>query len=142
MGSYNDLLTDFASRTKANLNLIEEHAEHGSAYEVTQLINSFLGLFVFAQQKGRMPRTIQLSDDSRLTSNDMRHLRNAVSHFHLEPQAIGGLLSGFDVWDLHMRSNNKKGIVKGDESWKRRTLKLADLKCIVDQVHQHITETN
>jgi hypothetical protein len=138
---YNDLLSDFASRTMLNLKLIEEHADHINANEVTQLINSFLGLFIFAQQKGRIPELIQLSDGSCLGLDDMRHLRNAVSHFHMEPQASDGLLTGFDVWDSHVRSNKKKGVVKGDESWKRRTLNLVDLKCIVDQVHQHIAGT-
>ena len=57
MSGYNMeyFISDFAMRTKANLEMINEKAElplqSGKVYEVTQLINSFLGLVVLPNEK-------------------------------------------------------------------------------------------
>jgi hypothetical protein len=132
-------LVELARRTKRNLELIDgPTGGENENYEVTQLINSFLGLFIFAQQKGNLPEYITLENGNTLTSDDMRHLRNAISHFHLEPQSEHGSLVGFDVWDEYTSPSKKKGIAKGDLSWGRRTLRVADMKCIFEQVYCHI----
>ena len=52
-----NLVLDFARRTKKNLEFIEHSLtrdrlnSENDVYEVTQLINSLLGLLVFPQQK-------------------------------------------------------------------------------------------
>jgi hypothetical protein len=49
---YEDLVKDFAARTKVNLELVRAAEKGGQiAYEVTQFINSLLGLLVFPQQE-------------------------------------------------------------------------------------------
>ena len=49
---YQDLVRDFARRTRTNLEFIRHARNHGeSVYEVTQLVNSMLGLLVFPQQQ-------------------------------------------------------------------------------------------
>ena len=49
---YKDLVKDFAERTRINLALIQAEAKAGKdAYEVTQLMNSMLGLFLFPEQE-------------------------------------------------------------------------------------------
>ena len=43
--NYESVIRDFAERTRKNLGIIEGlHAEGGEGYEVTQLVNSMLGL--------------------------------------------------------------------------------------------------
>ncbi len=59
---YKNLVRDFADRTLMNLEWIETAAKHKSdteVFEVTQLINSMLGLLVFPQQRffDRIPKT-------------------------------------------------------------------------------------
>src|SRR3954454_13841692 len=61
----NPVVKDFARRTRANLEVVRAmHNKDGdSVYDVTQLINSMLGLLVFPQQEymNNIPRT-PLSD--------------------------------------------------------------------------------
>ena len=53
---------DFAKRTLANLNIIEQEIrENKDAYEVTQLINSLLGLIVFPFE-----RQIKVADENAI----------------------------------------------------------------------------
>jgi hypothetical protein len=98
---YEEVIRDFARRTKANLTAIECLRANGQeVYEVTQLVNSMLGLLVFPQQEfvDRIPETPleqlrqdgwpvpevrghfrQVSDLRQL----IRYLRNAVAHFNV-----------------------------------------------------------
>ena len=57
---YEEVVRDFARRTKANLLAIERLSASGEeVYEVTQLVNSMLGLLVLPQQEfvDRIPET-------------------------------------------------------------------------------------
>lgn len=99
---YEEVIRDFAVRTRDNLRVIEElHADGRSVYEITQLVNSTLGLLVFPQQSyvDRIPRTPldQLAKDGwpipHVTDGFMqvvdlnqliRYLRNAIAHFNIE----------------------------------------------------------
>lgn len=57
---YKNVIEDFADRTRTNLALVERYAANGGeAYEVTQLINSLLGLLVSPRERlpRRIPRT-------------------------------------------------------------------------------------
>lgn len=101
---YEDVIADFAQRTASNLKAIQELRASGASpqvFEVTQLVNSMLGLLVFPQQRymDRIPQTPieelqhegwpiptivgnyrQVSDLRQL----VRVLRNAVAHYNLE----------------------------------------------------------
>ena len=61
---YEDVVADFAQRTRTNLRALERlRAQGHEVFEVTQLINSMLGLLVFPREEfvGRIPR-IPLAD--------------------------------------------------------------------------------
>ena len=96
-----NVVKNFAKRTKYNLKLIEENKSRGvEAYEVTQLINSCLGLLVLPQQHymDSIPET-PIDDMKkygwvipRVTGNFpqvenlnqlIRCLRNSVAHFNI-----------------------------------------------------------
>lgn len=99
---YEDVIRDFAIRTKKNLAIIEQLQKNGSeAYETTQLVNSCLGLLVFPQQHfiKRIPETSRekliqegwpvpkVTDQSRQVANLrelIRYLRNAIAHFNIQ----------------------------------------------------------
>ena len=62
--NYESVIRDFAERTRKNLRTIEDlQAKGGEAYEVTQLVNSMLGLLVFPRERffDQIPQT-SLSD--------------------------------------------------------------------------------
>lgn len=58
---YEDVVRDFALRIQKNLDAIDRLRAKGASevYEITQLINSTLGLLIFLQQEyvDRIPRT-------------------------------------------------------------------------------------
>lgn len=108
MSMYAEFTKDFATITLENLYYIETAEKNGeNTYEVTQLINSFLGLIVFPQEQneervGRVSIDPKIIDDLRLgvtentytgrhaevnLQNLIYHFRNAISHGHVEPQA-------------------------------------------------------
>jgi hypothetical protein len=142
---YEDLVADFARRTEANLRAIRRLASEGdasSAFEVTQLVNSMLGLLVFPQQRyvGRIPKTPiadlassgwpipavvgnypQVRDLRQL----VRMLRNAIAHCNLKFEAGGGNeIEALIVWNTEPRT--------GMVTWKAR-LAVADLDAITSK---------
>ena len=123
--TYKELLRDFASRTMDNLEVIEKEAEQGKAFEVTQLINSFLGVFIFAQQSNQLPNSIDLGSTS-LTNRDFDHVRNALAHFHIEHINNCGQICGFKLWD---------------RKWKRE-FRVDELRTILEQMHDHLKREN
>lgn len=96
----------FVCRTKYNLNIYRKYKSGDKSkefeYEVTQLINSFLGLIIFIKEKGVISNTklIEFIDTNKPTvwlykypnkqgilkeekhnfKNYLRHLRNTVAH--------------------------------------------------------------
>lgn len=99
---YENVIRDFAQRTKKNLKVIEKLKQNGEeVYETTQLVNSCLGLLVFPQQRfiDRIPETPlekladegwpiphvtgQFRQDANL-KDLIRYLRNAIAHFNIE----------------------------------------------------------
>lgn len=139
---YEDVIADFARRTKANLQIIRQLARQGggtSAFEVTQLVNSMLGLLVFPQQgyinripeipladlvsKGwPIPEVIgdhpQVSDLRQL----VRMLRNAIAHFNLEFEpGCDNEIKALKVWNTDPRTRKV--------TWKAR-LTVTDLEAI------------
>lgn len=142
---YEDVIADFAKRTEANLQVIRQLAREGGvtpAFEVTQLVNSMLGLLVFPQQRyiDRIPKTPitdlanngwpipevdggypQVPDLQQL----VRMLRNAITHCNLkfEP-GCGDEIESLTVWNTDPRT--------GKVTWKAR-LTVADLDAITSR---------
>lgn len=104
--NYNDVIRDFASRTISNFRSIQIAKSQGSssAYEVTALISSFLGLAVFPREKifSEIPKTpittLQNegwpsinSAESLRKSSDLRDflekIRHAIAHGNLAVEA-------------------------------------------------------
>lgn len=125
---HDKLLADFAKRTRHNLQLIREIQADQSerkAFEVTQLINSMLGLLVFPKERYLDDIPHKTLDELRnegwpipevrpgLTeAKDLRDflslMRNAIAHFNLEfvPNEKNEI-TGLKVW-------NKR---KGQKTW-------------------------
>ncbi|MEJ5226809.1 HEPN family nuclease [Thermodesulfovibrio sp.] len=99
---YKDLLKDFTKRTKRNLEVIEQLQKRGEeVYEVTQLVNSCLGLLVFPKERfiEQIPETPleqlekegwpvpKVAGNFRQAQNLKElicYLRNAIAHFNIE----------------------------------------------------------
>lgn len=142
---YEDVVADFAKRTIANLRAIRQmrhESDRAPVYEVTQLINSMLGLLVFPQQRyvDRIPTTPlvelerqgwpvpqvvgdypQVSDLRGL----VRMLRNAISHFNLEfHPSDDNEIDRLTVWNTEPRT--------GKVTWKAQ-LSVSDLDAITER---------
>jgi hypothetical protein len=126
MGNYeaDNLVLDFARRTKKNLEFIEEVVARSSTdsghqvYEVTQLINSLLGLLVFPKERyyDDLPE-IPLQDlvkdgwpeirllvgrfEPKNLKQLMRYLRNGIAHHNIEfTSQDGKTISGLIIWNI------------------------------------------
>lgn len=134
---YNDLIKDFALRTRANLEYIKEQHNKTKVFEVTQLINSMLGLLILPQQLTKsIPETslkelenkkwpmLQMLDSFPPALNLrelMRYLRNGVSHGHIHFISNPAKeISGVEIWNI----NNK-----GKITWKAK-LTIEELEAI------------
>jgi hypothetical protein len=135
---YKNLVRDFIQRTRRNLEFIEKaHATDPLAevYEVTQLINSLLGLIVFPNEQYFMhiPETTlkdltakgwkipDVKGDFSQVKNlreFMRYMRNAIAHSNLEFISDGYKLSGIRLWNC-----TRAGV----KNWQVE-MKLADLR--------------
>ena len=104
---------DVATRTRHNLEKIEAQSAAGfDVYEVTQLINSLLGMVVFIQQKEKLP-AIHLSkiagfpkveflkgnEETEQLASFIKHFRNALAHGRVEAKAEG---TGDDISHLEL----------------------------------------
>ena len=114
---YTDLVKDFVSRTRANLEFIRNQDKSSDVYEVTQLINSMLGLLVFPQQKyineipetplqelekegWPMPKMVGKFPPAPNLRQLIRYLRNAISHFNMRFLSdSNGEISGIKMWN-------------------------------------------
>lgn len=149
---YENLVRDFALRTRKNLDALRAIQQSQSdVYEVTQLINSMLGLLVFPQQRyvHRIPQVSldelykqgwpipkvvgdypQVANLNQL----VRYLRNAIAHFNLEFISDGfGKIQGLKVWNTDPRRGN---II----TW-RAELTIDDIEKITDKFIELLLET-
>lgn len=136
--NYDDVISDFAERTLRNLHAIELlQAERCDVFEVTQLVNSMLGLLVFPQQEyiDQIPKTPleKLKQDGwpipecpeglspvQNLNQFVKHLRNAIAHFNIEFIADASReITGLRLWNT-ARHNHKK-------TWEAE-LSLSDLR--------------
>ena len=125
--NYDSVIRDFAQRTRTNLRIIEDlQAKGGEAYEVTQLVNSMLGLLVFPKERvfDQIPQT-SLSDleadgwpiprvvgdfpQAKDLRELIRYLRNAIAHFHIE--FIGETIQSVRVWNTSRNGTTWKAEV-------------------------------
>jgi hypothetical protein len=137
---YQHLVYDFAERTRHNLEVIrQQHVEGNDVFEVTQLINSMLGLLVLPKEhyyqsipttpleqlrKEGWPEPV-LSGNLKAHSDlrDLiRLLRNSVAHFNIEFTESGGHIDGVVL-------SNKRD---GKTTWKA-ALSLTELEDITDR---------
>lgn len=141
---YINVVKDFAERTKRNLENIRKTSQNESqtkVCEVTQLLNSMLGLLVFPQQQyfetiPKLPLSdleakgwpkIKQSPDfpDKVSTLDklMRYLRNAVAHFNMKFLTNDNhQISGVCVWNINFN---------GQRTW-MADLSLKDLEKITE----------
>jgi len=140
---YEDLVKDFVDRTTFNLNLVRDKVTNGEeGYEVTQFINSLLGLLVFPQQTfyDKIPETPladlekdgwpiprirgnypQVSNLKELT----KYLRNCIAHFNLQFTETSGHVDGLIIWN----------VLNGHKNWEAE-LKIEELEGITGRFAQ------
>ena len=130
---YEDIIADFAKRTEANLQTIRRLAREAGAtpaFEVTQLVNSMLGLLVFPQQryidripeipiaelasKGwPIPEVVGDYPQAPNLRQLVRMLRNAIAHCNLKfVPGVGNEIESLTVWNTEPRT--------GKVTWKAR----------------------
>jgi HEPN pEK499 p136 len=138
---YEEVIQNFAKRTRKNLSIIEKLERDGEeVFEITQLVNSCLGLLVFPQQAfmDRIPKTPiselaeqgwpipKVVDDFEQVSNLnqlIRRLRNAITHYDIK--FIGDAnnkINLLTVWNTEPRT--------GQKTWEA-ILSISDLRKIV-----------
>ena len=135
-----EFIVDFAKRTRANLEFIENSSD-SNVYEVTQLFNSMLGLLVFPQQSymDRIPETplreliisgwptIKVITGKPSYDNLrqlIRMLRNGVSHCNVRFIADDkNQLKGLRIW------NHEGGRSQNPKNWEAE-LSIQDLRTI------------
>ena len=116
---YENLLRDFTQRTLKNLELIENQKlddPDAEVYEVTQLINSLLGLVVLPQeaqfkkipttplanlvrQGWAIPQTVVNHPKTPNLRKLIYYLRNAVAHFNIKFTTDDYVLTGVKMWN-------------------------------------------
>ena len=117
-----ELVKDFAQRTKTNLETLralQAERPDKEIFEVTQMVNSLLGLLVFPQQEfvSKIPKTPieelvasgwavphvcgefeQVENLNQL----IKYLRNAVAHFNIKfTEDERGQINGLIVWNYN-----------------------------------------
>ncbi len=131
---YEEVVRDFALRTRKNLEAIEAlQSLDAGVFEVTQLINSMLGLLVFPQQEyvESIPKTPleelrrdgwpiprvtgefqQVTDLNQL----VRYLRNAVAHFNIVFIGDGeNNIKVLRVWNMAPVRNENGKMLRGQD---------------------------
>lgn len=142
----------FIKRTKENLNCISQLLSGGSSvnsnfYEVTNLINSALGLIVFPYEStntilidesiynershmyGRIflcrERNSPYMAEDDTDDNILYHMRNAISHGHIDTNSTGE-----NITELHFRDayNGKENfyMIMTIEQFKQYALQIAN----------------
>jgi len=130
---YEHVIRDFANRTCKNLEYIDNCREDPDieVYEVTQLINSMLGLLVFPQQRffNSIPETplgeletqgwprieptpkIQASEYFKpctILRELVRVLHHTIAHFNIEfLSKKSGEISGIRIWNIDPRKGDR-----------------------------------
>jgi hypothetical protein len=116
MTEHRDGYADFLDRTIANLEVIRNGADQGKPghYEVTQMVNSLLGLTVFAKEAHlkALPETklcqsdfgsivdVRLGDEQYQTVQSLiKLMRHAVAHYNIHLDVAQGEIIGLVMWN-------------------------------------------
>ncbi len=126
---YESLIHDFAKRTLANLDslkVLRDQNPEVQFYEVTNLINSMLGLLIFPQQAfvneipptplleladqgWPIPRVIGSFEQVQNLNQLIRYLRNAIAHCNVKFKAGDrDEIIGIVVWNNDTRASPRK----------------------------------
>jgi hypothetical protein len=149
---YQQLVQDFALRTRANIRIIQKIQKEQPEiefFEVTQLINSLLGLLIFPQQRyiDRIPEIPlqNLEEDGwpvpKIVGGDypqvknlkelIRYLRNAIAHCNIEfISDQNKQLHGLRLWNI------RRYII----TWKAE-LTIADIEKLTEKFIDLLLET-
>jgi hypothetical protein len=123
MTEIRNLVKDFGERTLANLNFMQQHANRADVYEVTQLWNSLSGLLVLPYEhevdaiRGTLAEATSRAwpeltevfppevspSPSKDLAEQVRRLRNAVSHYNVEFLSERGNIVAVRVWNDQLR---------------------------------------
>lgn len=142
MTAYKDIIKCFIKRTNCNLKTIQDLSQNGEPpYEVTQLINSLLGLVVLPKEKlfEKIPPTsfsdlendgwpsAFLQSSTRTDLNDNLKslsicLRNGITHFNIKTTEKQGNITGVIIRDRKSKKHSPHWEV---------TLTLSELQCVV-----------
>ena len=143
-----DLGDEFIARTQKNLIAIECLKDIScKVYEVTQLLNSMLGLLIFPKER-RLYEKIQpkswdtmVEEGWPLPSGDnahvsnlkqlVRNMRNAVAHFNIELVNDGNEIIGIRFSSYHRKGQNWTGVYD-----------IASLRKFVDMFLDHIQSSS
>jgi len=146
-----DLNDKFIARTQKNLKAIERlKREDVEVYEVTQLLNSMLGLLIFPKE--RFFEKIQnkrwdmmVKEEWPLPSEDYSHvsdlkqlitnMRNAVAHCNIELIPEHGEIISIEFRDYPWGDNHKEPHWKG-------VYDVASLRKFVDMLLDHIQSSS
>lgn len=147
--TYENFIKDFADRTMENLKIIEDISlkkENESGFEITQLINSMIGLLIFPQQKyfnqlkkfDSNDEIIEIFKNAKEENGEnknfaimLRHMRNSISHNNLKihPNALQKSITEIEFWDK-----------KSNKETARFTLKISDIKKILIKIHNLVED--
>jgi len=150
--NYQNLVKDFALRTKHNLRALRDIQNSGKeVYEVTQLINSMLGLLIFPKENyfrsiprktteellsegWSIPKVVGNFPQVRDLRELIRYLRNAIAHFNIEFYDEGtNKIKGIIVWNTPPGSDI--------ENW-RAKMSIKELESITEKFLALITSKN
>ena len=158
---YRIIVQDFAHRTRKNLDLLRNlQAEDPEVeiYEVTQLVNSLLGLLIFPQQSyfddiphiplqelkedgWPIPRIIGEYPQVKNLNQLVRYLRNAIAHFNVHFLVDDHRqLTGIQVWnerELRIAGGKKETHIV----WKAE-ISLLELELITNKFIDLLLEKN
>lgn len=142
-----DLEDEFIARTQKNLKAIEcLKQKGGEVYEVTQLLNSMLGLLIFP--RARFFEKIQdkswdlmdkegwplpSGDNAKVSDLEelIRKMRNAVAHINIELVNDGNEIIGIRFSSYHRKGQNWTGVYD-----------IASLRKFVDMFLDHIQSSS
>lgn len=122
------IMPEYVSRTLINLDIVKKAGSRG--YEVTQLVNSLVGLLILPKEKvfsdvcdESVSKEIltQISDkvsickdrnekdEEKNLKNIIRHMRNGVCHFHLDFLGNNGKIEEIKIEDYYEdKKTNRK----------------------------------
>jgi hypothetical protein len=120
--SQDDLLKDFAKRTMQNLH------EYSGDFEITQLINSFLGVLVFAFQKKKISQEINYGNGLTTSVEECGWIRNSIAHFNFNPES-----KEHEITQITFQNEDHP-------DWSK-DFTVSDLKAFLVSLNQHIQES-